>query len=154
MEKEKLEFPLANNPGERKNLELIKRHGWMVQSVLPGEDSPSFSYTIGLPAYLEVPELIIFGLGHEIESTILNEAVGQLEDFGKIDPDKLVKGYSTRIETVVSHRASLFMAGAEWFNRGKMPEARQIVWPDSNGRFPGEAGFDKKFLRLQPRLWA
>jgi hypothetical protein len=33
------------------------------------------------------------------------------------------------------------------------PPYLQVVWPDRNGRFPWEPGFQAAFDRMQPLLW-
>jgi hypothetical protein len=44
---------------------------------------------------------------------------------------------------------------AIWFYRSlsKPFPAMQLIWPDKQGHFPWEAGYDERFYRLQKALY-
>ncbi|MPR07811.1 DUF4262 domain-containing protein [Microvirga tunisiensis] len=46
----------------KKGKQIIQRHGWMVQAILPDKKQPSYSYTVGLSqAPTWHPEIFIVG---------------------------------------------------------------------------------------------
>jgi hypothetical protein len=43
------------------------------------------------------------------------------------------------------------MTGVKW-NRGKVGDMLQLVWPDRNGWLPYESGFDASMRMVQPTI--
>ena len=63
--------------GDAKFLEIIKKFAWHVMSVAPRRDSTDkqecFSYSTGLFAQFQRPEIILFGLDANTANRIINE---------------------------------------------------------------------------------
>jgi hypothetical protein len=53
----------------------------------------------------------------------------------------------------VSWRKSELLPASDSFYGMVRPPYLQVVWSDSDGRFPGEAGFSSAFEPMQPMLW-
>lgn len=120
---------------------LVKRHGWAVQHVLAsGAGEVDYAYTVGLTGR-GLPELVIFGLGHDAARSVLNAVAGRLVAGEQVEaPARLrgvVKGYDVTVMTVTDFQL-LPLA----FKVAGVPSIRalQIVWPDGQGRWPWEPG--------------
>lgn len=138
---------------------MIESTGWAFESVPARPDldppSPTYGYTIGLPAAVEFPEIAVFGLtpvaakglvtlvadarrgGTEIPCDA--ELIGLLENelrcrFAPIDLDTW---------------APLFETATSWY-RGASFEMVQMLFPDRNGFMPYESGFDQRLSIAHP----
>jgi hypothetical protein len=128
---------------------LIAEHGWSLVSV---HDDVVFVYTCGLTAK-DLPEVVIAGLSGDTAAGLLNDVVKRILDAppGPADGENIegIANFPLRLHTiedpvVLEHipRVARVIAGGE-------VRLRQLLWPDTQGRFPGEAGFDEKLLRYQ-----
>lgn len=135
----------------------IERVGWSLISVFPTEDSGTdwYSYTIGLQVVpLNHPELIIATLAQEQAHSVLYSAIEEIKAGVRFEPgqnyDKVLAApLQVRFRVVPPPRRPLNVARAyyrERYNRHDF-EALQLVWPDAEGRFPGDEGFDEKFAQ-------
>lgn len=142
---------------------MIEQEGWALESVRPRSDTdpptPSYAYTIGVPALVGFPELAVFGLtpaaakgliglvvdacrgGTEIPLGV--ELVGLLDNelrclFAPIDVDEL---------------GGLFPTTVEWYG-GAPFQIVQLLYPDRNGWMPYEDGFEHRLRYAQPIVGA
>ena len=133
----------------RRQDEIIDRVGWAVMHILPTENDPDtatpFAYTVGLTAHRH-PELLIAGLPPEVARRLLNDLAGRLYDtaerftHGQRISD-LIAGYDTVIvEGPVTDELLPGLAIARYGR--EQVRLQQVVWPDPQGRFPWEAGYD------------
>jgi hypothetical protein len=123
----------------------IVRHGWAVQFVGAGEGQPHFHYTVGL-TWKGLPEIITFGLPMEVGQTLLND-VGRMMVERQVPmltgqpQGGILRGFDVYFVSVLDTTEHLTVA-----NRlcgGVFPvRALQMVWPDPQGRFPWDAGFE------------
>lgn len=129
-------------------VEGVCEHGWMVQGVFPTTDEPDaapFAYTVGL-ALKQLPELIVFGLGHQTAGLILNDLAQRQIERGPYQPgDELADvtpDYRTRLLAVRDSSEHLTMANLIAGRRsGQAPiPALQVVFPDREHRWPWEPG--------------
>lgn len=135
----------------------IEDPGWMVMGI--GAEPP-FCYTVGLLKTFNHPEIIIFGLKYQIGHPILN-TVGFLIKEGKVfEPgvryDEIAQKYDTQFievtnENIQEHFGTLI--GYMRHHHDATPiRALQLVWTDTQNRFPWEEGFEEKFREAQPLL--
>ncbi len=61
--------------------ETIRRHGWALQAVLGGEESPPFVHTVGLSGFAHA-ELILFATSQATAASVLND-LGELVRSGQ-----------------------------------------------------------------------
>lgn len=142
---------------------MIETNGWAIEPVAPVADSdppvPAYSYSIGLPAAVEFPEVAVFGLtpvaakgliglvadarrgGTEIPLSM--ELVGLLDNelrcvFAPID----MESWSPMFQTAIA-----------WYEGGEVPMV-QMMFPDRNGFLPYESGYDPKMRYAQPVIGA
>lgn len=136
----------------------IEDPGWMVMGI-PDAD-PCFCYTIGLLKSFNHPEIIVFGLRLEIAHPLLN-VVGFHIKAGKVyEPgkryDDIAQRYDTQfVEVTFSNIQEYFgsLIGYYRFHNDATPiQALQLVWTDTQNRFPWDEGFEEKFRAAQPLL--
>lgn len=126
--------------------EVIAEHGWMIQGV--GAEVP-FAYTVGLTEYGH-PELLMRGLPFKTMQGLLNDLAQPVKEHGRrYQPGErvpeIIRDYDVLLHGPIDPRdGELFQA---IYLYGQI-DALQVLWPDRDGRFPGEAGFD---LPIQAR---
>lgn len=150
---------------EQKMLATIKEHGCQILRIFdPDGQGLDFSYSIGFEATLGQPEMLISGLPPETTKDLINDTFVlcrdegfQLVDFARTD--SLIKGLdcvfrSVRADCLVPD----YFGSAIWYSATQLnrPFARavQLVWPDREGLFPWDQGFDEGFRGEQDELWA
>lgn len=129
--------------------DAIMRVGWFAVGVHPGPDddpTPQFTYSIGLWEYGH-PEVIIVGL-HPI---VAHSVIGTMHE--RIEADEtfragervggIIDDYDVEFRAVPPDGRPLNLA-RRYYDVDELP-ALQIVWPDRDGLFPGEEGFDEEF---------
>ncbi|WP_326564439.1 DUF4262 domain-containing protein [Micromonospora peucetia] len=142
----------------RRQEEIIEATGWAVTHVLPTDDDPvPFAYTVGLTAH-DYPELITAGLPPEVAHSLLNDLVRRVHDkaerftHGQRISD-LIAGYDA---IVIDGPPTDELLPAMAINRYGRDQIRlqQLVWPDQQGRFPWDNGynFDPQAQPLIARL--
>ncbi len=133
-------------------MKVIERYGWLCQGVFPTADSPGprFTYTVGLTRWNH-PELILFGVSHDVAQGMLNDLGGRVRDGAVLEVgqqlDDLIVGLPARLVQVDDTTEHFGMA------RRLYPVVRglQVVWTDTTGRFPWDVGYDINPL-VQPVL--
>ena len=122
---------------------LIDEHGWAVIGVFPTttDEGPPFCYTVGLTER-NLPELAIYGLDLKAGGGVLNAAARRLIDAGEPRPGEVLHGLlvgDLPLVTIdMTDTADLNAVRAHY---GAVWAARQVIWPDSDGRMPWE-GWD------------
>lgn len=129
----------------------IDKYGFQVTGVFGTPESPisPFSYTTGLE-----PELIAAGIdakaaqGLFIASTHLNEHDEVVEE-GLVTMHLLSNGMRCKFVAVPRHYKEELMTVTRQWRRDNDWAALQIVWPDPEGRLPGEPDFDERYGKAQ-----
>lgn len=139
--------------------EWVERLGWALMHV--GGDVVSWTYTVGLLAGYDHPELIIMGLipraaagflnaiGEEIAAGRRFYPDGEIHEFngvpvrfGRVDPEHWETARFAMWETYYDDRGG----------RPPVPLAIQVLWDDDDGHFPGDPAYDPRCEILQPLL--
>jgi hypothetical protein len=133
---------------------IVREHGWAVQGVHGGTESPPFAYTVGLTNFDRHPELVIFGVDHDTAAAILNELSGRVQAGERLTAGQrlegLVEAAYPMVLLAVHDPASHLAVACRLL--GDELTALQVVWPDPAGRFPWEPAHDPRFLVMQPLL--
>lgn len=142
---------------DAKALADIAQYGLHVISVMEEDDSPPFTYSIGIEQSLGLPELIIIGLNSDVAHSAINACYQQMKDGGAIVPgarvaDLLSGGFECLIGTTSPERVADYMGWAAWLYKDKPFRAYQIIWPSTTGVFPWEAGTNDWLIARQPLL--
>ncbi|MCW3798597.1 DUF4262 domain-containing protein [Sphingomonas sp. BN140010] len=156
---------MMNDPAEQNIIAHVRDHGWSIMKVAPATDSDDaeewFAYTIGLPNTFGWPELICLGMDSDVVGPVLNNAVAELRD-SKLTPTSGLQLHDVLNGSPVKLQAnpqipSNYLGYAKWFagHSGRdMPTWLQLLWPDKQGRFPGEAGCVTEVVQLQTPIGA
>ena len=142
---------------ERKALADIAEHGLHILHVREREDSPPFTYSIGVKKSLGMPELIMVGLRPEVAHAAINECYRQMKAGEPIGPGARVKdllggGFECVLVEVPPEAMREYMRWNLWLYDGADFRAWQIVYPTTSGVFPWEPHVPEGFLWWQPLL--
>jgi hypothetical protein len=147
------------NPDEAdaKALADIETYGLHIINVGEGDDSPPFSYSIGIEKSLGLPELIVIGLRAEVAQSAINECYRQMKAGNPIRPGTMVADllggdFKCLIGNVSPAHYRAYMGWAMWLYGGNDFRAYQIVFPSTSGVFPWEPEADEWFRSFQPLL--
>lgn len=161
----KFKMPLLSpfelrEPQDARDVKLlsdVRDHGWHIVQVLEEPGEPQFAFTVGLYYRFLQPEVLIMGLDPTVSTTVLNEIAGWMLLGRAMRPGR----YSDALEGLEMELAPIdlsfyeeYLGYATWFYHS-WPQpypAMQCIWPDKAGRFPGEPGYDERFLALQKLL--
>jgi Domain of unknown function (DUF4262) len=149
---------------EQQVLDNISEHGCQVQFVFdPEGERPDFSYSIGFPASVGQPEVLVYGLRNEVMHSMVNTLRQQCVDGLKLCDGARVAGLLEGFECVLRHitdRAAIkdHFGWAIWYHRRQLGvelnEAYQVVWPGAqDGFFPWDEACDQYVRGKQPALY-
>lgn len=142
---------------QREFLKVIREDGWFNTRVSdPDDDGPVFSYSTGFTAKLGFPEIIVFSLGSDFARPVLRDLWRDIEAGKKPQVGTRIKGVFGKSDAVLLPVAKSSYAQHlewnRWFYGNDNFECLQLVWPDPEGKFPWEEGFDDEFADCQPDL--
>lgn len=145
--------PQAINEMKKK----IASHGFAIMNILGKENEPPFSYTVGLSKTYNHPELICFGLPFRTMNILFHTIVSDLiEKKGVLKPLIPYEDFSNmpmEFACVESRFIQEYMCGvADYYADAYKVEAMQMLWPDPQGCFPYEKGYDEHYILAQPIL--
>jgi len=157
--------PLGAQWGSMSALEkiewMIETDGYAVEPVPadPSQDPPraGYTYTIGLPALVTFPEVVVFGLTPVAAKGLIGLVVDILRGGTEVPVDVDLVGIldndlRCRFVSIDTEQwGELFATAAAWY-RGEPVEVVQLVYPDRNGFLPYEAGFEHRLRFAQPVL--
>jgi hypothetical protein len=151
-------FRAPDDAGDARMLASIHEHGWHVVGVPDDEVGPGFSFTVGVYLRTLQPEILIMGVPLEPAHRVLNAIAEYLMDGGTIEVERrypdFVNGREILFRQIHQSQFREYLGAANWFYRplnAPFP-ALQCVWPDLQGRFPREFGFDARFSDRQTDL--
>lgn len=127
---------------------LIDTTGWAVTHVLPTEHDPDitpFTYTVGLTAH-DQPELVAAGLSPEIAHSLLNDLARRVHDRAeRFTHGQLIRNFIASYDAIIVEGAPTddLLPGLAVARYGRARvRLQQMVWPDQQGLFPWDAGYD------------
>lgn len=123
-------------------LEIIEKHGWMIQAVGADAGEPVFQYTVGLTE-LQHPEFIIFGLPMTHGGQLLNDLgnlvrAGRRFQHGNLVDGLAQDGYRALLVQVRDTKEHLTVANA-LFGTVDPVKALQVVFGDPEHRWPWQS---------------
>jgi len=135
---------------------LIAEYGWAGIGVGEDEDSPCFTYSIGLFETYRHPEIIIFGISFQMAHTFICDLVEMIaEDNRTFRPeirytDLLQNEVPVYFRKLNDETKDKYLCQADVYYDGvKRFPALQLVWPDKDNRFPWDKDCDPKIINLQ-----
>jgi len=138
---------------------MIETNGWAIEPVQPVPEAqppvPAYSYSIGLPAAVEFPEVAVFGLTPIAAKGLIELVVGALrggteipvgiELVGLLDHDLRCAFAAVDL----TEWAPMFPTAFSWY-RDAAFEMVQMFYPDRRGVMPYEEGYDARMRLAQP----
>lgn len=140
---------------------MIDAHGWALEVVAPDLDSitptPGYAYSIGLPAAVEFPEVVVFGLSPVAANGLVSLVVDARRGGTEIPVGvELVGLLDNELRCLFApvdlDRWGGYFATADAWYRDAPFDLVQLVYPDPNGFLPHEAGFDQRMSFAQPLI--
>ena len=145
---------IARDRHEQRVLDDINKYGWHCVNILAEGNHTEYSFTVGLFHTYQHPELIIFGLAHDIAHEILTiaaNAIKRKEPIGLAVPtDALLEGYSCCFIDVPISKYYEHVGFCHWFYQSDNFPLYQIVWPTRSGLFPWHPEVTADFRIAQP----
>lgn len=136
--------------------EVVAEHGAFCAAdevQLNGHDSTMATHTVGL-AEKGWPELVMVGIEPRVAGQVLNSVMKR----GQMKAGDIIEGVATipmRCETISEDAIEAFMGQAIAYriaHGGREIEALQLVFSDSEKRWPEDEGFNKTETRTQVLL--
>ena len=158
-----MELPDFHIPHAEKIEWMIETEGWALEPVAPDAETdpptPSYAYTIGVPALVGFPEVAVFGLTPVAAKGLIGLVVdacrgGTEIPFGVELLGLLDNNLRCLFAPVDVEQYGAFFATAQSWYRGATFELVQLLYPDRNGFMPYEAGFDQRLRFAQPVVGA
>lgn len=125
--------------------DTIKENGWMVQGVFPTahDPGPEFVYTVGLTEK-DRPELVIVGLPLNLAAELINSAAeAHLEK--PFEPGGIATGFA-EVDFRVVEAPHAEVGTANRVYRDREIKVLQLLWPDNDGNYPGDPGWNPESL--------
>ena len=155
------DWPTPENDGEVATLRHIREHGCSIINIPPGRtaNEPPFSFSVGLFANYDHPELVLFGMNADPAAAIINEvrehvAKGRKFSDGEVSDEILANDYQVCFWNVPVMVYPEYLGTALWFYRkcSVVFPCLQVVWQDVNRHFPWEEKCDADVKKDQPLL--
>jgi len=132
----------------RKALENIEKFGWHITGVFPTADDASkgwFAYTTGATTR-KLPEIVITGVPFETSAGLINELLKSIESgketLREDTPYTEICNMPIYLRKLTMAQVEGYMYMTGNFHQGKEYPVYQFVYPDPNGKFPWEDGYD------------
>jgi hypothetical protein len=136
-------------------LDNVEKFGWEAMLVNSKEQSTSFAYTVGLCDTMNFPEIIVVGLKQKVAHFALQYAIEKMQAGLTPETERvrdIVGGVEVEFRPVAQKWFRHVMCRADWYYGypESRPPALQLIYPDIEGRFQWEPGFEGYFR--QPLL--
>lgn len=135
----------------------VSTFGWHVIKVLGDEEVPPFAYTVGLSVTYDHPEVVIFGLNHDLDFmhhvlALIEKRVAKGETFHHGDKKRgLLEGFTCVFARFPKTAYDEHLGQAVQHLGGKKAfSAVQCIWPDPKKRYPWDLKVAPQILARQP----
>ncbi len=138
---------------------MIETNGWALEPVPARAEadppSPSYAYTIGVPALVGFAEIAVFGLTPVAANGLAGLIVDALRGGTEIPTGvELVGLLDNELRCLfapvdLAAHGDLFATATAWY-AGKPFELAQLLYPDRNGFMPYETGYEQRLRFAQP----
>jgi len=145
-----------NERSRRLVLTRIAQHGYAYKQIIGVEP---YAYTLGLPAHIGHPELVVCGTSPLFGLAMVNAVVAHLRSTPALDgrvrlagEDGLPLWIAELPQGVVTARLGAARWWREEYHDGRPASAKQIIISDPESRFPWEEGCRTGYVRPQAVL--
>lgn len=137
------------NPTDANTISKIEEYGHFVLTVASKAGRElNYTYTIGIYDTCGKPDLITAALHHEVAHSCMNEAAKRLRagvDLAQGRHSDLFGNADCEFRPVDPKWIGHLMNWANWYYGGTDYPVLQVVYPDLDGRFPEDEGFNPHF---------
>ena len=135
----------------------IRTHGCHVISVFdPEEQTPTFSYSIGIQARTGAPEVIVIGVRPNLGHSLVNEYNRQVTEGARFERGVayagFLDGFSVYFEPAKTSLLRDYTLGCDRYYKGKDYAVVQLVYPSTAGVWPWQSQASDWFRQHQPML--
>ena len=129
----------------------IKNNGYHTTAILEEIDFTPFAYSTGIFENFKIPELFISGLGPNLSGELIENYVKKFK-FSEVPLDRKIQNLSDRFTVYFISLKNLdiaeYVLTSLKFYENRNYEYIQLIFPDLNGKFPNEVGYnyDQKIL--------
>jgi hypothetical protein len=135
--------------------EKISKHGWTSISVGFDKDAPAFTYSVGFTETFSSPEVVFLGIRPETAQSLISSMATQLLNKDIKIPQKdarmphVIKDFDVKVRHIHQDMAGDIARIAARRSWPKPVSLVQIILPDQGGKFPGEAGCNPSYEKMQ-----
>lgn len=147
------QLPTPADDRDRKVLADVAEYGWTVMGITKDHSGPGFAFSIGLFHTLGHPEILIMGLPAEVAHQLINDMGDAIRAGERFEAgrryDDIAAGFPLAFVAMDERYYREYLGYALWFYRGPNFPVLQCLWPDKEGLFPGEPGYDSRYFDRQ-----
>ncbi len=135
----------------------IAKYGCHVYCVVdPQNQSPTFTYSVGIQHTTGQPEAIVIGLSTELGHFMINEYLAKLRKGVRFRRGwkykGFLEGYPVYMEPAKRVMLKEYTFGCDRYYAGKPYSVVQLVYPNTMGVWPWEKEAHQSFRDIQPML--
>ena len=134
----------------------VREHGWFRTNVFGEEALPGFSYITGFWLSAQTPEIIVFSMkaqiAHDLLWDMFRDGRAGVKYPVAMRTNQIFANAPAYLFPVAKNRYREHLGWSRWFYGGDDFPCLQLVWPDRDGLFPWEQGFDESFRQDQQDL--
>ncbi|MFB9262131.1 DUF4262 domain-containing protein [Bradyrhizobium erythrophlei] len=155
---DQFQWPPAESEADEKILRDVRTYGCHVVQVLSDGSAPEYAFSVGLYLNYGQAEVAIFGLDRRDAANVINDvcaraAAGRIYVAGDVCDDLLADRRLCFADVPDSAYPPYFGTALWFYGTTRRPfPVLQMVWPDLDGRFPWESGYDARLKKHQPVL--
>ena len=135
----------------------IKEHGCHILQIMEENNSPRFSYSIGIQKTTGQPELIITGLKFELAHSIINNYNQRIKDGEHFEEGKFysdfIEGFDITFKSVEKKHYKEYLGYGLWLHKGDNFKVMQMIYPNTSGIWPWDKKAPEDFLWFMPKLY-
>jgi len=125
--------------------ENIKKFGYHATFVF-SDNLPSFCYSTGIFKSFQIPELFISSLPENLSLDLTSKYVDRFKETTTIPLNKKIEDLSDRfavflVAASIDKLKDYVLSSVKFYKSDKY-KYLQLIYPDINGYFPNEAGYD------------
>ena len=123
----------------------IRKFGYNITFVF-ADETPSFCYSTGIYKSFGIPEIFISSLPENLSSGLVKSYVDKFKESKAIPTDQLIDDLSDRFPIylidVPTDNLKDYVLSSIRVYEDKEYKYVQLIYPDINGHFPDEEGYD------------
>lgn len=135
----------------------VANFGWHVVNIMEENGLPGWSFSIGLFANYDHPEIVVFGLGVELGHRVINGLGERIKAGNRMEADhqygEILANVECTFKPVQKKWYKWILGYARWYYDGNKFPVLQCIWPDKQQHYPWESKFKAEWVWAQPLLF-